>query len=258
MFKDLQDYVAGKTYVTASDMNELRKVTQFLNNFFGQNALADVSGFAFRRQPIIHDFIWARITDVYDDGYPWEEIRPKADGTFETPDGGRKSDNDGVAYEANGSTDDLTEQYVLLRRGVAADDGTRTWTFGNPTSGVGNQLTVIDIKGAWSGAPLYKCEDCATDPDTTVAEAPDMSALLTSHDVAADGSFGSGNHIFVRGGTGTNNIAINLAEIGMGTHDVTTGATNRRTLFMALRLPNPSNEGKGVFVFDSRQWQFCS
>lgn len=240
MFRDLQNYIPGKTFVTADDMNELRKIAQFLNNLFGQNALADAAGFAFRKPPIVHEFLWARITDIYEDGYPWVEVKANADGTFDDVDNGRNSDDNGVGYESNGSTDDLTDQIVLLRRGVAADDGTRTWHFSaTPTPLSSSNMTLVAVTGTNAGIGNYQGN----------RDAIDLGSVTVSADVTALVGGGATNTA-----SGTNSIILNPADKDFPGGHMIDPAGSKNVRFVAF-LVGENPDGKEVFVMTGAQFK---
>lgn len=191
-----------------------------------------------------YETIWARITDVYDDGYPWTEAKPQSDGTFTDVENGRNSDDNGVAYEANGGTDDLTDTYVLLRRGIATDDGTRTWHFGGPPA-PGSSITPIKIVNTWTGNAKYQCNDLGNG-----ILAPTIN---TVDDV--DDAFFAGPDLI----SATNTIAINLAEAGLSEgHILETDGTDPR-VFLARNCGIFSDGGSGawtVYLFWGVQLKF--
>jgi hypothetical protein len=72
MFDDLQQYVAGKTFVSAADMNTLRDAVRFLRNFFGANVLDDPDGLAFRKPTRYRDVQLIRVANEQDGQGVWD------------------------------------------------------------------------------------------------------------------------------------------------------------------------------------------
>jgi hypothetical protein len=72
MFDDLQQYTAGKTFVSAADMNTLRDAVRFLRNLFGANVLDDPDGLAFRKPTRYRDVQLIRVANEQDGQGVWD------------------------------------------------------------------------------------------------------------------------------------------------------------------------------------------
>lgn len=286
MFEDLQNYIPKETRVSAVDMNTLRDAVRFLRNFFGVNVLNDPDGLAFRKQTRYRDVQLIRVANEQDGQGVWDAwtLLPTTNRSHLDPannvslselfDDNEKiyfydSRDDAGSYNSPSGTNRVHsfdgEFIPAVKMPFTSGTGTNERrvfvSFTGASSSTGNQITVIDIKGTWTGVPLYKCVDVASNTTNDPAGLnSEVNVLATSDDIDIDGTFAGGNIFSGSAASGTNNIAINLSELGGTAHEIDVTGDYPK-LYPAIKFPQQSLAGgstRSVFVFWGDQSKFCA